>query len=410
MKNGWTGGQYSLFRGLLGLFVTFHFFSLMPWGKELFSSEGALGFSTSKHLDEYFPNPLALWNSPFDITVFLALGVLAGLCLTLGVRDRWAAVLLWFQWACLLDRNPLILNPHLPYLGWLLLAHACLPKAPFGSWDARRLPDRGASWTFPTALFGTAWLVVSWSYSFSGYRKAFTPSWTDGTALTWILQHPMSRDNFAQHFLAGLPGPVLAALTFAVLGLEFFNGPLALFRALRPWVWSAVTLMHLGILVTLDFPELTLGMLVVQAFLFDPAWIAPKKIAGTPILFYDGACGLCHRAVLFALAENAPFRFAPLQGKTFQKKVPSKERALLPDSLVVRTPEGELLTRSKAVLFLLDSLGGIWRLFAMAGRLVPRQARDLAYDFIAATRAKVFSKPPDLCPKVPVEWSARFEK
>lgn len=409
MKNGWTGGQYSLFRGLLGLFMTFHFLLLLPWGKELFSGQGALGLSTAKHAYAFFPNPLALWNSPFDITVFLALGVLASLFLTLGLQDRWAAVLLWFQWACLLDRNPLILNPHLPYLGWLLLAHACQPKAPFWSWEARKLPDRGASWTFPPALFGVAWLVVSWSYSFSGYRKAFTPSWTNGSALTWILQHPMARDNFAMHLLAVLPAPLLAALGFFVLGLEFLNGPLSLFRVLRPWVWSAVTLMHLGILMTLDFPELTLGMLLVQAFLFDPAWITPKKTSGTPILFYDGACGLCHRAVLFALAENSPFHFAPLQGKTFQKEVPSKERALLPDSLVVRIPEGETLTRSDAVLYLLDSLGGVWRLLAMAGRLVPRPARDLAYDFVAATRAKIFSKPPDLCPRVPAEWATRFE-
>jgi hypothetical protein len=273
MKNQWTGGQYSLYRAFLGLFMTFHFARLMPWGVELFSSQGALALSTTTHSFGAFPNPLAFWNGPVGVSLFLGLGVLAGLLLTLGIQDRWAAVFLWFQWACLLDRNPLILNAHLPYLGWLLLAHACLPRGPYGSWDAKGLPDRGASWRFPPALYGVAWMVVSWSYSYSGYRKAFTHSWTDGTALAWILRHPMARDNFAAHLLSASPAPFLAFLSFGILGLELLNGPLSLFRSLRPWIWSGVTLMHLGILATLDFPEMTLGMLVVQAFLFDPGWV-----------------------------------------------------------------------------------------------------------------------------------------
>ncbi|HVZ81365.1 MAG TPA: DCC1-like thiol-disulfide oxidoreductase family protein [bacterium] len=412
MRNQWTGGQYSLFRALLGLFMALHFLRLIPWGTELFSSQGALALAAQSHAFSFFPNPLAYWNSPGFIGLFLASGVLAGICLAIGLWDRWAAVFLWLIGACLLDRNPLILNPHLPYLGWLLLAHACLPRAPYGSWEARRLSDRGASWSFPSALYGAAWLVVSWTYSYSGYRKAFTHSWTDGTALSWILQHPMARDNSAAHLLAALPAPLLAALGFGVLLLEFLNGPLALFRVLRPWVWAAVTWMHLVILAVLDFPELTLGMLVVQGFLFDPGWIKPRKVEGTPVLFYDGACGLCHRTVVFILAEDRQqpaFRFAPLQGKAFKRMVPAKVRAGLPDSLVVRTPGGILLTRSDAVLFLLETMGGLWRLMAWKGRLVPRAWRDRAYDVVARVRSRLFKKPKDLCPLGPKAWAARFE-
>jgi len=37
--------------------------------------------------------------------------------------------------------------------------------------------------------------------------------------------------------------------------------------------------MHLGILALVAFAELTLGMLLVHAFTFDPAWL-PRRNAG----------------------------------------------------------------------------------------------------------------------------------
>jgi hypothetical protein len=36
------------------------------------------------------------------------------------------AFILWYQWACLLNINVFISNPGIPYVGWLLLAHAFL--------------------------------------------------------------------------------------------------------------------------------------------------------------------------------------------------------------------------------------------------------------------------------------------
>ncbi|HJU82957.1 MAG TPA: DCC1-like thiol-disulfide oxidoreductase family protein [Holophagaceae bacterium] len=129
------------------------------------------------------------------------------------------------------------------------------------------------------------------------------------------------------------------------------------------------------------------------------------------LLFYDGHCGLCHRSVAFALARDrrARFRFAPLQGTTFAKLVPPSQQAALPDSLVMWTAGGELLTRSDAVLRLLRGLGGVWRLLAALGRLVPRRWRDRAYDRIAATRKEKYGTREELCPVVPPELKDRFD-
>ena len=53
---------------------------------------------------------------------------IASLMFMLGYFDRAAAIFIWFILACYFARNPLIANPALPYLGWMLLAHAFMPK------------------------------------------------------------------------------------------------------------------------------------------------------------------------------------------------------------------------------------------------------------------------------------------
>ncbi|HXQ26851.1 MAG TPA: DCC1-like thiol-disulfide oxidoreductase family protein [Candidatus Acidoferrales bacterium] len=129
-------------------------------------------------------------------------------------------------------------------------------------------------------------------------------------------------------------------------------------------------------------------------------------------LFYDGHCALCHRAVKFVLKRDRSgklFRFAPLQGPTFQSQVPADRRTGLPDSIVVLTEEGALLVRSDAFLHILRRLGGSWRISAGVLAVVPRPARDLAYDFIARIRYRVFGTRQDSCPIVPPDLRARFD-
>jgi predicted DCC family thiol-disulfide oxidoreductase YuxK len=129
------------------------------------------------------------------------------------------------------------------------------------------------------------------------------------------------------------------------------------------------------------------------------------------ILFYDGSCGLCHRAVRFLLwadREGRAFRFAPLGGSTFEARIPPSERRGLPDSMVLRTADGALLTRSAGALHVLRRLGGGWRVLAFLFGLVPRPLRDAAYDFVARVRLRLFARPDDACPVVPPPLRTRF--
>ena len=107
--------------------------------------------------------------------------------------------------------------------------------------------------------------------------------------------------------------------------------------------------------------------------------------------------------------DGQAFRFAPLQGETFQARVAAERRAGLPDSVVVLRSDGELLVRSEAFLHIFRRLGGGWRVLATVLSVVPRGMRDLVYDFIARIRYRVFGKRDDLCPIVPAELRARFD-
>jgi predicted DCC family thiol-disulfide oxidoreductase YuxK len=129
-------------------------------------------------------------------------------------------------------------------------------------------------------------------------------------------------------------------------------------------------------------------------------------------LFYDGSCALCHWAVRFVLArdrEGRAFRFAPLDSDAFRSAAPEAVRATLPDSLVVETRDGRLLTRSGAVIHVLGRLGAPWRLLGSVACALPRALLDALYDLVARVRYRVFGREPEACPLIPKELRSRFE-
>ena len=356
-----------------------------------------------------FPNVFLLWDTPAFVQACLLAAAVFSLLLAIGKFERVMAVLVWYLWACLYGRNPLIGNPSLPFIGWLLLAYALIPSLA----NRKELPsasEDSGSWKMPADIFTAAWILMAVAYSYSGYCKLVSPSWVDGTALRHVLSNPLARDTMLRVSLLTLPMWSLKAATWAALFLELSFAPLALLRRMRPFLWLAMVGLHLGLLVLVNFSDLTIGMLLLHFFTFDPAWIPSPKPAGQPI-FYDGHCGLCHGLVRFVLSEDRsahPFSFAPLQGEEIKRTIAESIRAKLPDSVVVVEENSNVLTRSAAVIYVLKRLGGLWFLCATLLSLVPRALRDLAYDAIASVRKRVFGTTDDVCPLVPRPLRARF--
>jgi predicted DCC family thiol-disulfide oxidoreductase YuxK len=410
MNNLWTGGQYSVFRVLFGAYLVVHFLHLLPWAPEIFSNAGVIVKASDSPLINLFPNILALYDAPWFISMLVVSAALASLALLAGWHDKGAAIWIWYVLACLFGRDPLIANPSLPYVGWMLLAHLFIPKAPYGSWTARGRVDPGGGWSMPKGIFLAAWIVLALSYSYSGYTKLLSPSWVDGHTISYVLQNPLARDYFLRDFFLGLPPIYLQLLTWAVMWIELLFAPLVLLRALRPLLWGAMLFVQFGFAFLLNFADLTLAMLLFHFLTFDPAWVRPYRAARREYVFYDGHCGLCHRVIRFLLAEDAreAFRFAPLQSDAFQRAVREQDRNNLPDSFVVLNEEGGILLRSSAAVYVLHRLGGVWRLLGMVLWCLPRFIRNAGYDFIGGIRHRLFRRPDEVCPIIPAHLRSRF--
>lgn len=344
MRTGWTGGQYSVVRAVFGLWLASRLVAQAAWAVGLWERDGA-------------------WL----IVASLLVLVVASVLLAAGAWTRIVALALVAVFSAVglaaLPRYTRVVLPDLFWLDALLLAHAAVPPAPYGSWAARGADDPGSGWRMPDAVYAASWIVLAVAAAYGG--------WTSRSAA------------------------VALATSLAVV------------RPLRPWVWLVLLLLHVSGVV----PGLSRLTFMLLALAFDPGWIAPRRGDAPSTVFYDGACGLCHRAVRFVLAEDrdgTAFRFAPLDGDTFRAAVPEPQRATLPDSIVLRAADGTLRQRSDAVLSIGAQLGGLWRLLAVVVGVLPRGLLDTAYDGVARVRRRLFAQPKTACPLLPPDLRARF--
>jgi predicted DCC family thiol-disulfide oxidoreductase YuxK len=181
--------------------------------------------------------------------------------------------------------------------------------------------------------------------------------------------------------------------TWGVLAAELLFAPLALWKKSRPWIWLTMIVLHLGIVLMVDFADLSVGMLMIHLFTFDPAWLPAKKGEDGPLkVAFDGECLLCNRTVHFLADEDAAntIRFLKLQSPLGQDMMRRAGETSL-DSMLLEA-DGKLRSRSDGALRIMEALGGHWRAFAWLGRLVPLPLRNAVYNFIAAHRLKWFGK------------------
>lgn len=110
----------------------------------------------------------------------------------------------------------------------------------------------------------------------------------------------------------------------------------------------------------------------------------------TPILFFDGQCGLCDRSVRWCLRHDrrGVLRYAPLQGETYAAMGRPGNAPDL-DSLVLVDHQGAHV-HSEAVLRIARICGGPWKTLAAVGRLIPKGLRDAMYRAIARRRIRWF--------------------
>lgn len=112
-----------------------------------------------------------------------------------------------------------------------------------------------------------------------------------------------------------------------------------------------------------------------------------------PIVVFDGVCRLCSGWVRFLLKHDRSgrIRFAAMQGAHGRALL--QRHGLDPDDPLsfLWVDGGSAYRNSDAIVRLLSSLGGAWRL-ADGMRVVPRGLRDAAYRVIARNRYRWFGR------------------
>ena len=134
---------------------------------------------------------------------------------------------------------------------------------------------------------------------------------------------------------------------------------------------------------------------------------------GPHLLLYDGTCGLCNGIVRAVLRRDRAglFHFASLQsrvGSDALARFGASAADLNSFAAIVnyRRPSASCLTKARAAMFVLESLGWPWRAAAWL-RPVPTGVLDPVYDLVARNRYRFFPRV-EHCPLPRPEHRDRF--
>lgn len=110
-------------------------------------------------------------------------------------------------------------------------------------------------------------------------------------------------------------------------------------------------------------------------------------------VLFDNTCILCIRWANFLIRRDKKhmIHFLPLESKEGHDAI---AKTILKDQefdSIVLISGVKVYLKSEAVIKILDTIGGPWRLFKI-GFLLPRPVRDWLYDILARNRYRIFGK------------------
>jgi predicted DCC family thiol-disulfide oxidoreductase YuxK len=108
-----------------------------------------------------------------------------------------------------------------------------------------------------------------------------------------------------------------------------------------------------------------------------------------PLVLYDGLCNLCAKIIVWLILNDRNNRIMLLPIQDEKAKAFGLNSSAM-NSVVFISLDGQHFVRSSAVLMVLKTLGGGWRLLWFIIFVVPKPLRDWLYDLVAKSRYKWF--------------------
>lgn len=126
------------------------------------------------------------------------------------------------------------------------------------------------------------------------------------------------------------------------------------------------------------------------------------------IILFDGICNLCNNSVQFVIKRDnkQQFLFASLQSDAAAKLLLQFYNKKIGLQSIVLIEDNKVYDKSTAALRIARKLNPLWNILYIF-IIVPKNLRDLVYDYIAKHRYKWFGKQ-DSCMLFIKEYKNRF--
>lgn len=169
---------------------------------------------------------------------------------------------LWITNVLFMLANRYVHSPEQPFLNFLILVLI------LNFWSKSKVVDPSETTKNKYLNYSFVYSIIFYlAYSYSGFTKFNTESWLSGQFLFGFLE--------MNHLVTGTiipslwPTWILKGLTYFVVFIEFFSF-LSLFnRLLGLFFWTGLTLMQVGLLLTTDLWQVSLGMLICHFYVLD---------------------------------------------------------------------------------------------------------------------------------------------
>ncbi|MBL9113622.1 MAG: HTTM domain-containing protein [Verrucomicrobiaceae bacterium] len=194
------------------------------------------------------------WSGEASWQYFLlAIGLLAGVAMTLGWHSRTAVVVTTILWGSLETRNTMIINGADPAIRMLLFWMMFLPTGTVWSIDQLK-KGRPASMVVTALPVVCLWIQIGSIYFYSALLKT-DHTWTKDFTAVWQVMHADVFARQAAVWLRLFP-EVCRSLTQCTVWLELY-GPLLLLIPFWTGLFRTIAVVlfigfHLGIAVTMD--------------------------------------------------------------------------------------------------------------------------------------------------------------
>ncbi len=397
------------------------FWSLFVYGLDLQGFFGSTGWSTPEgvtaFLKEVDPTAWSFWLAIPDgllRPVWIVCLVILAL-FTCGAFSRVTSVLAWAIIASTVRRSPVTVYGFDQILSTLCLYLAVTGASGkavsldryYARWRRNRAEvarrSKTGTWTAPSGrpepsiaanialrLIQCHLVLI---YGMAGLAKLQGPAWWNGSAF-WGTVAAGEFRLFDLTWLASYP-QLINAFTHAGLAVELLYPIVIWNRAGRPIVLAIVTLMHIGIGITLGLVEFSLVMVAANLAFVSGPWLrslvagaVPGQVAGR--VLYDGACPRCRASMAIVSAGDPDRLIEPvdLTAVDVTKVHPSLSREACMRSMHLVTSKRKVKEGYDAVMAILGWTPLFWPISLV--RFIPGVSvvGRKVYNRIAASRPR----------------------